>query len=337
MISLPPSKILYIDNNTIYVQSGSRFYKTQDLGASWDCILRLPSKYPWLTWNALFNRLMRSGVNGFRVLSDKSFILTWNGRIYKITHDGKLKRAVVNAKKGSRPLFLEMDNNERLFWGEYFGNENRKEVNVLTSEDGGLSFETIYTFPSGVIRHIHGVFSDSYDNTIWITTGDDDEESGIWVTANCFRSLEKVIAGSQQVRSIQLLFTKKYVYFGSDTPLEKNYIYRVDKATQKIEKLQEVESSVFWGCKVGDALFFSTAVEPSKVSKCQDACIWGSMDGEKWTCIARLKKDIWPKKLFQYGQIFFPAGENNTEYLWFTPFSTEKHMTVQRLNVRDIF
>ena len=98
-----------------------------------------------------------------------------------------------------------------------------------------------------------------------------------------------------------------------------------------------MESSVFWGCKVGDYLFFSTVVESSKVNECKDACIWGSKDGENWKCIARFRKDIWPMKLFQYGQIFFPTGENNTDYLWFTPFATEKHLTLQKLNVKELF
>jgi hypothetical protein len=69
----------------------------------------------------------------------------------------------------------------------------------------------------------------------------------------------------------------------------------------------------------------------------RQAVIWGSPDGEKWKRIAAFRKDLWPMKLFQYGQVLLPAGENNTEYLFFTPFATEKHLTAQRLKISDLF
>ncbi len=235
---------------------------------------------------------------------------------------------------GTRPLGICNVSNEKLYYGEYNGSRGSGSSGIFSSDDGS-DWREIYRI--GNIRHVHGVYFDTYAKAVWVTTGDEDTESGIWVTQDDFKTLNRVIGGSQQTRAVQLLFTEKHVYFGSDTPLEKNFIYRLHKETGRVERLQEVESSVFWGCKVGNHLFFSTAVEPSTVNASREAVIWGSPDGEKWKRIAAFRKDRWPMRLFQYGQIFFPAGENESDFLFFTPFATEKHLTFQRLKVTDLF
>lgn len=285
----------------------------------------------------LFNRLLRKGIHQVVGISKSKAVIMMDQYIVVINERAKDVNILHRRGRGSRPLNCCLTNDHHVYWGEYFGNENRKQVRIFRLGLDETSCDVAYRFPPGSIRHVHGVFYDQYEQKIWVTTGDNDNESGIWVTHDRFRTLEMILGGRQQLRTIQLLFKEDYVYFGSDTPLERNFIYRLERVSGRVEKLQEVGNSVFWGCKVGDYLFFSTAVEPSKVNKCRDSCIWGSKDGENWQCIARFRKDIWPMKLFQYGQIFFPSGENNTDYLWFTPFATEKHMTIQRINVREIF
>ena len=146
-----------------------------------------------------------------------------------------------------------------------------------------------------------------------------------------------MIGGNQQSRALQLLFTKDYAYFGTDTPFEINHIYRLDKSSGRIEKLASVDASVYWGCKVGDALFFSTALEFSSVNVCSFASIWGSLDGRRWRQVAKYKKDLWPTRYCEIGQIFFPQGNNNTGYLFYTPVATEGDQTLQRIRVADLF
>ena len=238
--------------------------------------------------------------------------------------------------RGSRPLFVCENRNGDLLWGEYFSNPNRDKVNIYVSRDFGNSWQVIYSFEKNTIRHVHGVFCDPYDDRIWLTTGDEDHESAIWVTDDRFENLDKVISGRQQSRAIQLLFTKDHIYFGTDTPFETNHIYRLRKGTAEIEELTSVESSVYWGCKVGDDLFFSTAVEPSSVNLCNYASIWGSRDGRNWGQVARFKKDFWPSKYFQIGQIYFPGGNNSTGHLFYIPIATEGDQTIQRVNVAEL-
>ncbi len=281
-------------------------------------------------------RLFRLSVHNLVVIQQEALVFSIRGSIvrYDIRKGEFISTPVL---RGTRPLFLCCASDNKIFYGDYFGNDNREIVQIYGSEDGGKSYQSVHVFPASTVRHIHGVFHDPYTESLWVTTGDNDEESGIWKTDDEFRTLTRIIGGSQCSRAVQLLFTQNHVYFGSDAPATVNNIFRLHKDTGDVERLQEVESSVFWGCKVGDKLFFSTAVEPSKVNKYGKACIWGSVDGCRWKSVARFSKDLWPMKLFQYGQIFFPNGKNDTDYLFFTPFATEKHGSIQCLKVADIF
>ena len=327
----------YIDSDIMITSKGAEVRISYNKGKCRDITftLSLHPKFRLRALAELSRRLFRCSIHHAIRINENIVVLIGFGMIY--TYDLRANRLnrEITPICGKRPLNLCADNDSWLYYGEYTGNRDRSPVHIYGSKNGGKQWETVWRFTG--IRHVHGVFYDSYDDRIWVTTGDNDEEAAIWMTDDRFRTLGKVVGGTQQLRAVQLLFTQNHVYFGSDTQLERNFIYRLDRRTGKVEKLQEVESSVFWGCKVGNYLFFSTAVEPSKVNKCKDACIWGSKDGKTWKCVARFRKDIWPMKLFQYGQILFPAGENNSDYLWFTPFATEKHMTAQRLDVRELF
>jgi len=327
----------YIDPDIMITSKGAKVHISHNKGKRRDITFALPLP-PKLHLRALSNlssRLFRCSIHHAIRINENIIVLIGFGMIY--AYDLKTNRLnrEITPVCGKRPLNFCADNDSRLYYGEYRGNQERSPVHIYASDSEGRQWTSVWQFIG--IRHVHGVFHDLYDNKIWITIGDTDEECGIWVTGDRFKTLNKVVGGSQQMRAVQLLFTENHVYFGSDTPLEKNHFYRINKKTCRVKRLQEVESSVFWGCKVGNHLFFSTAVEPSKVNKFKGACIWGSKDGETWKCVASFHKDIWPMKLFQYGQIFFPGGKNSTDYLWFTPFATEKHLTVQKLNVRELF
>jgi len=283
-------------------------------------------------YSKMLSRLTRTGI--FHILkSGTGDLIAFSGRdIFRYSiSDGWCSCGKV---VGSRPLAVAVSEAGVLYYGEYRSNSERSAVSVWQSLDGGTTWLPAWTFNN--VRHIHGVFYDPYTKSIWVTTGDADAESGIWVTYDNFIHLDLVAGGAQHFRVIQLLFTKQFIYFGSDALIEENHIYRMERKTGKIDILQAVSGTVFWGCKVGENLFFSTAVEPSTVNKNNYACLWGSPDGEKWKCLAKLRKDFWPMKLFQYGQIIFPAGDNHTGKLWFTPWATEHDQTLQCLDVTQL-
>jgi hypothetical protein len=320
----------------IFASASNHLYKSVDNGKIWtlDCICDIDPIEKLCSISTLTQRFFRVGIYQAVMLSSGTRILICAHRIYRAAKEEKLASPVFNIRRWARPLVLCPVSNGSLYWGEYFKNSKRSEVYVYGSDDDGQSFHIAYTFPSKSIRHIHGIFYDSYDDKIWITTGDRDEECAIWLTDDNFRSVQKVSGGNQQFRVGPLLFNKTHIYFGSDTPEERNHIYRLNRKTNNLKQLQVTANSIFRGCKVGDALFFATIIDRSKTNPSLDAQIWGSSDGLNWKQIAKFGKDLWPTMPFLYGQIFFPTGDNNTGYLWFTPFATQKHLTLQKIAVK---
>jgi len=134
-------------------------------------------------------------------------------------------------------------------------------------------------------------------------------------------------------RCVQLIFTSNYIYFDSDSPDETNYLYRIEKKSGNKEILQRVGNPVFYGCKVGESLFFSTVCEPSNINTSRYAVIWRSDDGESWYEFKKFKKDIWSMKYFQYGQILFPYGPGDNKNLWCKPFTTHNDQAVLKFKI----
>ena len=308
-----------------------------DYGNTWERILHIPG---WENFklskeiNLLFNRLFRRGIHHIITIDSDIILIIANSRVYRYNMKSFELTESHLTFPGSRPLTISKDVYGNVYLGEYYSNPRRNPVNIYRSSDGGKGWDKINEIRE--IRHIHGIFYDNYSNLYWVTTGDSDDESGIWMTMNVADKFRKFIGGSQQTRAIHLLFSQNYIYFGSDTPNQPNYIFRINRKTKHIDRLQKVDSSVFWGCKIGNNLFFSTAIETSKINNTKEACIWWSPDGERWKCITKYHKDVWHMKLFQYGQIYFPAGINETDYLFYTPFATEHHLIVQRLRVSNL-
>jgi hypothetical protein len=218
---------------------------------------------------------------------------------------------------GYRPMVLCQKKFGEIYYGEYRSNPERGTVSIWEFNKLKTSWESVWSFDK--VRHIHGVFYDKYTNSTWVTTGDNNEEAGIYVTSDKFQTLNKIAGGSQQFRAVQLLFDEKYIYFGSDTPDEINYIYRMKRDGTGIKQLVEVGSSVFYGFKVGGSYLFSTAIEPSICNNTKYVELWRSDNGLDWYLYKKIKKDVWSMKYFQYGQIFFPNGNNNS--LCYTSFA----------------
>ncbi len=303
-------KILFVSDPVLFMSRGLSIYSSFDNGESWSFFCKLPSSL----WNRLLtkfritSRLFRLGVHHF-VKSANCYYIIYNKNIIKIDSQG---RAISEEKPitGSRPLGVIV-HNEKLIYGEYSSNNIRGPISVF-SFDGFIQEELCVL--EG-IRHVHGVYKDPFSDSIYFTTGDYKDEAGIWKYLD--GKVHLIAGGGQQQRAVQLLFTEDYIYYGTDTPLEDNFIYRIDKLTNEILSETHVSSSIFYGAKVTNKLFFSTVIEPSNHNSTKYVEVWMKSEGS-WSCIKYLKKDILPMKFFQYGQVLFPTYDNySSNYLWF--------------------
>lgn len=304
-----------------YASRRNVIYRSENGGRTWRPLARLPLTVLQRLKSSgrLQRRLWRAAVHHVAPLSGGALAVFGYRAFYRIDSAGR--RIGTSALCGSRPLCVCVDR-DVVYYGEYRPNREGSPVHVWASGDGGTTWKPVHRFPA--VRHVHGVFSDPHDEALWITTGDSDRAAGIWRTRDRFGTVERVAGGSQQTRAVQLLFTSTHVYFGSDAPDGVNHIYRLRRADGTIERLQKVEGPVYYGCRTGGRLFFSTACEPPTVRETRDVAVWSSTDGSRWRRLAVFRKDRWPARLFQHGHVLFPAGPDapDADGVWMTPVAT---------------
>jgi hypothetical protein len=319
--TFPGLRVLAWDQKTLYAGRGYTLLRDMPDGpeTGWEEVGYF-SPARWRTVSASFRltyRLVRDGFHALAALPSGHLIAAVPGAIVTLAPGETEFRVSHKLLRGSRPLHIATTPNGRVFWGEYFNNANRDEVHIYASEDRGSTWQVAYTFAKRSIRHVHNVVYDRWQDCLWVLTGDNGAECRI-VRATCdFRNVEVVLSRNQQARTAAMVPTEAGLYFSSDTPLERNFIYLLDR-NGHLERLANIGSSSIYGCRVGDSTFFSTMAEPSEVNPTDHVSLYGSADGVYWAPLGDWSKDRWPMKFFQYGNVFLPDGANTTDLLALT-------------------
>jgi phosphoribosyl-AMP cyclohydrolase len=271
----------------------------------------------------LSSRLFRDGCHALAILPSGGIVGAVPGAIVTLRPGENEFRTTHTITRGTRPLHIASVPSGTVYWGEYFDNAARDEVHIYASTDGGVTWNVALTFPKGAIRHVHNIVYDLWGDCLWVLTGDYGNECRILRAACDFRQVDVVLQGDQQARAVALVPTEDGLYFASDTPLEANFIYRMDRQGG-LRRLADVSSSSIYGCRVRDCVFFSTMVEPSAVNSDRHVRIYGSSrHAEDWRPLLAWQKDRWPMGFLQYGNALMPDGENSTNYLAVTTVAVE--------------
>jgi hypothetical protein len=265
---------------------------------------------------------MRDGFHGLAVLPSGELIAALPGAIGTLRPGERDFRVTHVLQRGTRPLNIAVAPGGQVFWGEYFNNPGRDAVHVYGSDDHGASWKVVHSFEKNSIRHVHNIVYDPWEHCFWVLTGDLGAECRVLRASLDWGRVESVISGSQQARSVAAVPREDGLYFASDTPLEQNYIFKLDRKG-KLARLAEIHASVLCGCAVGDAVFFTTMVEPSAVNLDRTVSVYGSARRSEWARYQSWKKDWWPARLFQYGNAFLPSGSNSTKLLAMTAVAVE--------------
>jgi hypothetical protein len=272
--------------------------------------------------NRLSARLFRDGFHALAVLPSGGLVAAVPGAIVTLSPSQTEFRVTHAVQRGTRPLHIAAVPGGAIYWGEYFDNSSRDEVHIYASSDDGASWNVAYTFARGAIRHIHNIVHDPWAECLWVLTGDYGDECRILRADYNFRRIDTVLQGNQQARAVALVPAEDGLYFSSDTPLEQNYIYRLDRSGN-LTCLVPLGSSSIYGCRVGDYIFFSTMVEPSRVNRDRYVRIHGARGGMDFQPLLAWQKDRWPMGLFQYGNAFLPDGHNTTSFLAVSTIAVE--------------
>ena len=352
---LSKGKLLYLDNEYSISSFQKNLLLTDFRKREKIIKINLPfigiSKY--LCQLRLFVRLLRleprnairvDGVGFYLSFMGFLYLLLENEGIWTLSKDHKYRSGMNN------PLALVsiqelsgFDNG--ILYGEYWGNPNKEKVNIIwkTEKKG---WQIAYSFPAHTITHIHGIVPDYDRECIYIFTGDEDLESGIWIARDNFHSVEFLVYGSQQNRCCIGFPIKQGLLYATDTPLEQNHIYLLYLEGSKkgmIEKLHNIVGSCIYGTTIlkdGEKNFiFSTTVEgdsrnhglrrlfsrkcgPGIISKDIQCLAISENDLNNCRLVATFTKDWFPF-VFQFGAVTFPSG--SLSELIGTPVALEKY------------
>lgn len=262
-------------------------------------------RYSFFSKFRLTRRFMRAEINNFYELADGTRLVIARKGVFRCEKGEKIFRKCFNVTRGSRPMNLCVTPSGEIFFGEYFANMGKAAVHIYTSKDNGKSWSVAYIFDEGSINHIHGLYWDKYTESIWVVTGDRENECIIGYTQDGFQTFNIVFRGGQEYRSCVLFFYPEYVVYATDSQYIKNEIKCFDRTTHNIEVVQQVQGSVIKGVQCGDKVLISTAVEPSEVNLDKNAYVWASVNGVDWEQIHEGTKDCLPS-IFQFAMYEFP-------------------------------
>ncbi len=204
-----------------------------------------------------------------------------------------------------------------IFFGEYLANNERGEMRIYKFKAGSDTLETIYTFPPNSIKHIHGLYFDSFSKSIFCLTGDDEKECQILRSFDEFQTTEIIGQGDETWRAVSILFTEKAFFYGMDAEFHTNQIYRVERENLKRKSLGEVGGTVFYSKQIGADLFFTTTAENAPSQTENAAALWHVGASDNFEKIISFKKDRWHPTLFQFGTIHFPCVNKLENRLYF--------------------
>jgi hypothetical protein len=316
--TFPGLRVLAWDNDVLYASRGYTLLRSQatERELSWTPIAHC--RPPW--WRTITSRhrlsfrLVRDGFHALAIHPSGNLIAAVPGAIVTL-RSGQPEFAITHRiQRGTRPLHIAALPDGTVLWGEYFDNPARDEVLIYASTDAGITWNVAYTFPRNSIRHVHNIVYDRWQNCLWIFTGDYGRECRILRASLDLGTVDEVISGNQQARAVAAIATSAGIFIASDTPLEQNHIYFLDRRGN-IDPICPTPNSSIYACQNRAGLFFSTMIEPSAVNLGRDSVLFGSASGSDWNTIASWRKDRFSMRYFQYGNVFLPDGTNTTNLL----------------------
>lgn len=265
-------------------------------------------------------------------IDENNFLISFNGSMlcYNVlTNKCNIEQQYSKGMKN--PLYICSILNEgekEFYYGEYIWNNDKAEVSIYRRRHD--YWEVAFTFEAGTIKHIHNIIYDKLGKRFFIFTGDENCESGIWIADSKFNRVELFLGGLQKFRACVAFIEGKYLYYATDTPLEKNHIFKVNLESAEVEELCDLPGSCIYGTMLQGKKFFATTVEPDSslpVWRYRITRKLGKGISNRYSYlfylneednpieVLKLKKDMLPMWLFQFGNIMFPYNETNKLYI----------------------
>ena len=262
------------------------------------------------------------------------------GTIYTVDLDKKKVVNRFNRFTGKSPLQITLVSNNRqipngFYFGEYFKNDGMGDVSIFYSGKGN-DWEKVYTFPKGVINHIHNIINDPNSDCLWVLAGDFGKAASIWRVDRNFKRVTPVFSGDQHYRSCIAFPYQNGIIYATDSQFLHNSVRFIGQNSQGFTSeslFSPLNGPVIYGTQSNSQFVFSTATEPAFrninsflklldrkpgpgiLANSSEIVIGTPEIG--FNVIYQDKKDIWPYLLGQFGSINFPSGEQKGDKLVF--------------------
>lgn len=319
-----PDKIWVAKGMTFYAidYSGNRVTRKYAIGGLKD---RLIGTF------RLSRQLLRVGIHHLLPLANGNILVTAKRITYIVSPQGEVVHTFTGYqgnKPGHQGVCVTPDGT--IFFAEYLLNTERDyPVRLYRSIDNGGSFQVIQEWAAGEICHLHFVKWDSYENCLWLGTGDygvGDKECRLYKSLDNGDTWELIGQGSQDWRAIGICFSQDALFWGTDAGSCPDTVHfvRMDRKSMRLEILDDFEGPCHGCASYADGrAFFSTGVEGGENEKDRYAHL-KAFDGERINEVLRIKKDIWPL-IIQYGVMRFPLGTDACNKVVFTTMGLRGH------------
>lgn len=312
-----------VDGSTLFASRGLEVLVSDDHGETFRRVGGVDAGWlqRWTSRVRFLERVGRLGFHDLEALPDGTLVGIIRGHIVRRPAAGGPFRPVFRISRGSRPLRLCLHPENTIYFGEYFSNPRREPVHVFGSGDG-RHWERVHTFPAGAIRHVHGLVYDRFREGVWVLTGDDDSESGLWFTEDGFGNLERVLGGSQHTRAVSLIPVEEGIIVPTDSPRIENRIQHLKLPECRLRALCPIPGSAFHAVETAGLYLVSTVSEPGSVSDEEGAVVLASLDGTDWYRLDRLPPDLlshvapFARRLLRYPEVSLTPGRNETPYVF---------------------
>ncbi|WP_299873348.1 hypothetical protein [uncultured Cocleimonas sp.] len=307
----------------LYLSKGPKIYFYDFLTDKINYLGTVPVsfKHRILSNSSIISRLLRLKIYNIVPISENELFVCFNKWQFVLS-DGKWSMI----KGVDRPFKILRGGvaktlKSTLYFGEYISNPERKEMRVYKLKSGSKVATVAYTFDSNEIRHIHGVHYDSFDNSIWVLTGDIGTECLIGRTYNDFSSFEIIGRGDETWRAITPCFTKNNIYYAMDAEFVQNHVLKIERDSLARTIIGNVNGPSYYSATLGETVLIGSTSELCPSQSSAESQIL-EVANDQLKLISKYKKDFFGMrffvKYFQAGLIEFSYNSDNTPIQYFS-------------------
>jgi hypothetical protein len=253
-----------------------------------------------------YYNVVRSGPGRVFATFDRSIMLITPGRTKPVEGLERPFRVLRNG--------CAVTEDGAVWFGEYVVARELTPLHIYRLAPMSERAEIAHVFPAGFARHIHGVYTDPFDGSLWCLTGDFHEHAKILRSSNGWEAFAEIGSGDESWRAVSVQFRRDAIYYATDAQGRGNWIYRIDRRTGARTQVASLDGPVYYSHRVGDDLFFAVTAEQQGRS----VTLWHLDRDDRCVSIASFAKDGLSVNHFLPGTLSFPGGSGDPSGFYFS-------------------